>query len=267
MANGVYLFGGWTNYYSSDFLPNNSKTWRKGPSLPKKLFGNLYPKCRWQKSHRPSYFCSNEFCMLDGLKISKTEFVLIGVGEYHDKLLKYDIVAKKWTQFNLIIGRHGHSSAFINGKIIISGGKRVVIDAVDEYLARGTEIIDTSTWTSRIVGGFNETMVIRPLPNYHESTTQTRLAHGTAIMTINNEERLLAFGGTKKGTDRTENCEYVFIPEEYMQDGEPIFMDSCKLWDDENEEWVATDFKLRKARKEIRSLSIPWLEKTCKNFM
>ena len=86
-------------------------------------------------------------------------------------------------------------------------------------------------------------------------------------MTINNEERLVAFGGTKKGTDRTETCEYVFIPEEYMQDGEPIFMDSCKLWDDENEEWVATDFKLRKARKEIRSLSIPWLEKTCKNFM
>ena len=142
-----------------------------------------------------------------------------------------------------------------------------VVDAVDEYLATGTEIIDTSTWISRIVGGFNETMVIWPLPNYIESTIQTRLAHGTAIMTINNEERLVAFGGTKKGTDCTEYPESLFLPELYMQDGEPIFMDSCKMWDDENEEWLATDFKLKRARKEIRSLSIPWLEKKSRNCM
>ena len=204
--------------------------------------------------------------MLDGLKISSTEFVLIGVGKYHDKLMKYEIVEKSWTQMNLIIGRHGHSSAFKNGKIIISGGRRVISTIEEELRASGTEIIDTSTWTSRIVGGLYETMIhgwpFGPLL----TRTETRITHGTALMSIGNEVRLMVFGGAKKSTD-AHTSGGVHIPNEYIRDvdGEPIFMDSCKMWDDENEEWVATDIKLKKARKEIRSLSIPWLEKKANN--
>ena len=117
MPNGIYLFGGWTNPYSSDFLPNNSKTWIAGPDLPINEFENIKDTICTTKG------VYEEFCQISGLKISNQELVLVGLGMYHTELMKYNIVSNTWNKLaSLYLGRHGHSCALVGNKILVSGG-------------------------------------------------------------------------------------------------------------------------------------------------
>ena len=38
LANGIYIFGGNSHEMTSEFLPNGSKTWVKGPNIPEPGF-------------------------------------------------------------------------------------------------------------------------------------------------------------------------------------------------------------------------------------
>ena len=242
MKDGVYIFGGWSNPLTSDFLPNGSKNWMKGPEIPKDL----------------KYNCGeyDEFCVIAGHKISNEDLVRVGLGQHHEIAAKYNINTKKWERTTLLIPRHGHSCNYLNGKIIISGGyawKPIPGQQCQfsQMYFVDTEIICPNTWMSRRVDDstFNEDFQCggRPL-----RSGWTRATHGTALMTIGNRIRLIAFGGSIIDTDTRSGISNY---------GTKLFLDSCKLWDEETAKWVDSDLKLSQGRKEIRYLSIPYLER------
>ena len=239
MKDGVYLFGGWSEPLTSDFLPNGSNNWIRGPEIPSDLEYN----CK----------SNNEFCMIAGTKISNEEFVLVGLGELHRILAKYNINTKTWERKPLKIPRHGHSCSFLNGEIIISGGSawRSLDNKCNLNFDVWTEVINTTTWKSRVAinGAFNEDFHYGGTPII---STWTRAAHGTVLMTIENNIRLVAFGGSLINTD--------FRPDVCLHRGK-LFFDVCKMWDEQTEKWVEIDLKLSQGRKEIRYLSIPYLER------
>ena len=270
MPNGIYLFGGWSNPYSSDFLPKNSKTWIAGPDLPIDEFENIKDTICTTKG------VYEEFCQISGLKVSNQELVLIGLGMYHTEVIKFNIVSNTWNKLtSLYFGRHGFSCALVGNKIMVSGGHSNWCPHLQQYsfemsgkLFMKSEIIDINEINS------GRTRFVEILPIWYntagDNTSGTRkrtrynhgpcryepgaglgfrpfrASHGIAFMTIGNEKRLLAFGGT--------------FYEEHSMKGQQHFPSMCQMWDDEKEEWVYSDLTYHSSLREMRYLSIPYIQ-------
>ena len=199
MPNGVYLFGGNApKTVQGEFLKNGSNTWEMGPSL----------HSSWNGVH---------FGKISGLRISEEEFVLIGVGQRKDTVVKFNIIQKDWTVvMKLKIPRLAHTCALINNKIIISSGANQSRGPNNCIVAQ-SEIIYLPSWNSRVIRDESERVC------YDWSTEQQ-----FGVVTFRNQERLVSFGRRK-----------------------------CKIWNDLKEEWEFIEPELRLNRSAYGILSLP----------
>ena len=166
MPNGVYIFGGEVQNTTpqdvqGEFLANGSTKWEIGPSF----------------LHLDNPFL-RRLCRFSGLRISEEDFVLIGIGQMQNCVVKYNIRQKEWKiVVKMKISRYGHTSALVNNKIIICGG--LLFQSV-EFQAAKTEIIYLTSWTSKVIE--NE-------ENVFNVDLQT-----CGFITFRNQEKLVLFG-------------------------------------------------------------------------
>ena len=155
MDKGVFLFGGYENPTSWEWLPNGSNEWQIGLS----------------KITSPGfmYGCT--------VKVSEYEIALIGGATSKfkgtKKLLTYNIETENWKDYGDILKmeRKNHACVSFNNKIIITGGN-VASDS--------TEIIDINDLTNSISSG---------------KLNQERRHHGLAVAHIGSKRTAVAFGG------------------------------------------------------------------------
>ena len=206
MPNGVYMFGEQpyltAQIVKGEFLENGSTKWEMGPSLDKE---------------NPSFLnCIGQF---SGVRISEEEFVLIGIGNRQNNVVKYNIKQKNWEiVMKMKIPRYGHDSALIKNKIIICGG--ALFDPSSTSIKcppmPKTEVIYLPSWTSKVIE--------------HENVENgsCKCAHvSCGIMTFKNQERLVSFEKTSK------------------------------VWNDDKEEWEVIEPELNISRVGFGILSVP----------
>ena len=119
---------------------------------------------------------------------------------------------------NLIFNtRFGHSCAFINDKIIVSGGKTVSADS--------TEIIPVNTGVPRMVR--------------HGELKVKRRYFG--MMAVGGRyPQIMAFGGKGKNTANQD-----------------VNLKSIEIWDSETEKWRLAPFSMNFARNAFGFLAVP----------
>ena len=218
MPDGIYVFGGCgIHSTTSEFLPNGSKIWEKGPEIPDP---GLWDAC--------------------GIKVSDEELLIIGGHPCRfqpamSRILKYNIMTKAWTILDdLNIGRESHTCALLGDKVIVCGGTNFDYPG-GGYLA-STEVISISgKHPPRKVGDLNN----------------PRCKHGMALTRINDEVKLIAFGGHLR--DWTK---WASMNKEDWNDS-ATYLDSIEIWNDQNETWEVSDLKLKEKKFEFGFLSVP----------
>ena len=123
MPNGIYLFGGTSCPYgpsTSEFLPNVSNVWEKGPKFPKEM-----KRTRMKSIHdvvrdiRLDISFTKGIHVNGGHKISNTKLIIVRVRD----VLKFNIETKEWSYWNkLKEGRIKGCSVISNGKLVVAGG-------------------------------------------------------------------------------------------------------------------------------------------------
>ena len=167
LANGIYVFGSnprYGNYHlSSEFLPNGSKIWEKGPNIPE-----------------PGFECGSAVAISD-IEVVLTGGLDHGYGKGDGRtMMKYNTNTNEWTILkDLKVARRDHSAIFYNGKIILTGGywHNGMVDT--ENVLDSTEIYHLDKECSEMGGNLN----IR------------RQKFGLSVIKKNNSSKLIAFGG------------------------------------------------------------------------
>ena len=223
MPNGIYVFGGkeitseGTSLSgidcltSSEFLANGSLEWQTGPKLP-----------------TGAEFMDGG----DGVAISETELVLMGGfvtthKEYHEdgkdnrtyydgyesnQIWKFNTITEEWHLIgNLKIARINHKAAYLNGKVIVSGG----VSFQNLEAINSTEIFDPhhDNVEPNIVGDLNV----------------SRYRHGIGTILENGTPKIIVFGGF--GGENNPEC-----------------LDSIEKWDPDKKEWKLLQQKLSVGR-------------------
>ena len=179
MPNGIYLYGGSSSKtLQGEFLENGSTKWELGPSLDP--------------------FWSSIHGRISGLRITNDEFVLIGVGQRKEFVMKYNIKQKVWENvMTLKIPRYAHTCALINNKIVISGGIGYSGGAPFHKRPAKTELIYVQSWTSRI---------LEDKKVYQKDSCEEQCG----FVTFKDQERLVSFGWKCKiWNDLKEEWEFV----------------------------------------------------------
>ena len=199
MQNGYYLLsptGG-----NSTILPNDQNEWTLGP-------------------YYDFYFSSGDMAKL--VATSNTEIVGTGGTEVPSRIFKINVITQEIKEIgNLLNGRWSHSSAFFNGKVIVTGGGGNNANP-NFSTSTSTEVIDLESGLSRIVGDLNT----------------NRRSHGMGIVTKNGKPTLIVFGG------------------EFSKAGHEISHDSIEEWDDQTETWRISNLKLNIGRHEFKWCSL-----------
>merc|ERR1711962_1942158 len=123
LKHGGYIVGGWgrTERNSSEFLATGSSVWTQGPDVP-----------------------TLGVRMSCAVKLSDTEFVILGGYDDQTQALHYSETKKMWTEWpRLTHGVYGHSCVRLGDKILVAGGP----------YSKGvrTVIYDTKTGSAREV--------------------------------------------------------------------------------------------------------------------
>jgi len=166
----------------------------------------------------------------DGVAISETELVLMGGfvtnykqndvkdaktyfdGYASDQIWKFNIISEEWLLIgNLKLGRINHKAAYLNGKVIVSGG----MSFQDLEAINSTEIFDPHhiNVESNLVGNLN-------VPRYR---------HGIGTILDNGTPKIIVFSG-------------------FGGESNPEHLDSIEMWDPENKEWKLLQQKLSVGR-------------------
>ena len=218
MPNGIYVFGGRTEgdginsttLTSSEFLARGTSTWQNGPKLP----------------------AAAEF--MDGgqgVAISETELVFMGgvvktkacydeksksiyfEGFASKQIWKFNTISEEWHLIgNLKIARFHHKAVYLNGNVIVSGGKTITVKNSTTVI-RSTEIFDPhiNDVEPILVGKLN----VR------------RSLHGMGTILKNGIRTIIAFGG------------FQFRKND---------LSSIEEWDPEKKEWTLLKQKLSERR-------------------
>ena len=219
MPNGIYMFEGLKNPYSSEFLPIGRNVWESGPKIPAlcSKFSILKP-IRFLR-HIIRDFIQRwkaEAWYSTGHKLSEHEFIIIKV----DQVFKFDTIKNEWTVLHdLKIPRECYSSFIFKGKLFITGGCGMYGSLRSKVLAN-TEVVDLSTMKSTMIGNLNT----------------ARIYHGMSIMKINHELKLVVFGGQTT------------FDHSHM-------LDSIEVWNEHTKSWDKTEIKL--PRKNSRFATTP----------
>ena len=203
MPKGVYLFGGYGSKTTSEFLPKFEKIWQVGPTIPDNGI--------------------NGGC---GVRISNTEFVLIGGYDSRNLVIKYNTETQEWTTMNnLIIGRYDHACAKINQNIIVSGGR----DFNNKILS-STEIIPLISFQPRLAENGNLNI---------PRTLFGMLAVGGTF------PRILALGGLKS------------IPHLNLNSRIDHKIKTIEVWNEDDEVWTEAPFQMKHGRYDFGYLALP----------
>ena len=214
MPNGIYVFGGMgknpenDDLFSSEFLATGTSSWKIGPNLPSGA----------DFLHRGR-----------GVAISETEMVLMGGyvitekwkdetwkdgrvamrGHASKKIWKFNTVTEEWKLIgNLKVARYLHQAVFIEGNIIVSGGR-----TEDSVGSSSTEIFNPHQVNF-------EPLVVNDLNVPREYHLMGKISkHG--IPTV------IAFGG---------------------YNSEHRHLDSIEQWDKEKRKWELLEMKLFERR-------------------
>ena len=196
--SATFIFGGIYAQNTYEYLPKDSTTWILG-------------KCDIPEG------------IADACAIainSGQEILLFGSEDYNDKrILKFDVKNHTFEELptKLKRGRWGARCALIPGtkKVIITGGFG------DHRCMRSTEIFDID----------DSSITKSPYSNWMNFR---RSHHGIGIVTINDEDKLVVFGGLSM--DRT--------------------LDRIEAFNAKTEKWELTDIKLNQERYDFGYLSV-----------
>ena len=209
MINGTYLFAdSKATHMIMEFIAHNKKEWQSGTEIP----GNVITPC-----------------VVD---ISDDEFLIIG-GYDSDtqhpsgRILKFNTKYKKWTDtaIKLEPELQRHRCYTFNKKVIITGG----LSGMNQQKTSVTKIIDIHD---------NGELKIRQAGNM----TENRVDHGMGVIEIDNEYKVIAFGGSDGGT----------------------FLNSVEIWNDINETWSKSSLVLRQPKSSFSFGTFP-TELLCPN--
>ena len=218
MPDGIYVFGGCgVNSTTSEFLPNGSKVWEQGPEIPEPGL--------WDTS---------------GIKVSDEELLIIGgqaclFQPALSRIMKYNIVTKAWTILDdLNLGRESHACAILGDKVIVCGGMNFDYQG-GGYLS-STEVISISG---------------KHLPRKVGDLNNPRCKHGMAITRIDDEIKLIAFGGHLRDWTKWASLK----KQDWNESA--TYLDSIEVWNDVTETWEISDLKLKEKKFEFGFLSVP----------
>ena len=169
-------------------------------------------QCKW---HEISTIPELEISRGDGVAISPTKLIVVGGEKNEEGILEFNISNQQWTRVGILHqGRKDHRCFLFNGNIVVTGGR-------GSLFLNSTEIIK-----------FSKDGIITTTAGY---LNVPRLYHGMGIVTINEESRLIVFGGlTPYG--RT---------------------DSIEEWDDITETWKISSLKLSQPRAKFGYCQLP----------
>ena len=197
-ADGTFIFGGDGNFarYNFEFLPKNSMVWQEG------------------RTKIPDGFTTG--CLVE--VPYKQKILLIGGSDTETRILKFDIETQTFEEMavSLLKERYSHTCAKLPDKnlIVITGG----------YSNGNTH------GTSEIFNLEDNTITSGNPMN------TKRYAHGMAVITIDNEDRLAVFGGDR------DNYHY---------------LDSVETLNPRTKKWEISDLKLEKAKENFGYISLP----------
>ena len=200
----TFLFGGHESKTTYEYLPKDSTTWHKG------------------KTAIPINFVTG--CAIDGK--SNREVLLIGTSSFlnEHRILSFNVKNHTFNEmpFGLNVGRFCHTCAFIpnTNKIMIAGGYKSFSNVETKLFEEldSTEILDVENGTVTMASPMNS----------------KRASHGTGILTINGEDRLVVFGGS---------CD-------------KMKLDSIEIYNTETEKWEIADFKLKFPRNDFSAMTV-----------
>ena len=188
MSNGTYAFGGYTFdnqknqrfCQTSYFLPNGSKQWETGPSIP--------------------YY---EFSEGSALAISSTELILVGGKSIYGNgaILKFNIITNDWTVVgNLQEAREGCFAAIFNQKIIVCNGRN--------YYTFGDDLKSTEILPFKIKELPSGEKVAQFMPIRKGGDTNSVRCHGAiGVVQLEDSEKLVKlnlFQPAEEWNDETE---------------------------------------------------------------
>ena len=160
MVNGIYVLGGTPSPTTSEFLPNGSDKWERGPNIPE-----------------PGFLCGH------GCVISNDEFILTGGKGCHKRVIKFNTTLNLWSILeDLQIPRVHHRSVFFQDKLLLCGGVQPKFENGLEsfYLRPPTEVISLEDGTSTV----------------YECMKELRDGFGLAVVLWTGVPKVIAFGGT-----------------------------------------------------------------------
>ena len=194
----TFLFGGERSRTTYEYLPRGSTKWLMG------------------KTQIPRGFDSG--CAI-AVK-SEKEIWLIGGESTENRILSFNVENHSFQElhFQLTTGRQGHKCAYIpnTNKIIITGG---YIQGYGYGYLNSTEIIDV-----------RDGRISRASP-----MNLKRHQHGMGIVTINGEDKLVAFGGKRSW----QSC-----------------LDCVEVYNTKTRKWEHTDIKLKAPKTSFGFLNV-----------
>jgi len=134
LKHGVYILGGFgkstSTWSSSEFLATGSTVWTPGPNIP----GRVYGSC--------------------GVKLSDTEFVILGGIDDGTQALVYSTTKNKWTEWPKLSEKvYGQSCMKFGETILMAGGRN------SKSVTRRTHIFDIKTGSAREVASLKYSRV------------------------------------------------------------------------------------------------------------
>ena len=212
--SATYFFGGcgrdsygryFENRYSYEYLTQGSSTWILGKN---EIPGGLKHGCAIAVK-------------------SEQEIWLIGGYDTEERILRFNVSDQSFEELpmKLNIGRWGHRCAYIPGtqNILITGGKdkqRILYNSDAGNVLASTEIIDIE----------NESIKMST------SLKCNRALHGIGTVTINDEDRLIVFGGLSKSNANLSGVE---------------------VYDPQTQKWARTSkFKLYNSKNSFNFLTV-----------
>ena len=195
----TFVFGGAQSPRTYEYLPKDSTTWFMGKT---KIPSDFYDGCAIAVK-------SNQEILLIGA---------IGGGFVNRKrILSFNVYDHTFQvlPLQLNVERRSFACAFIpnTNKVMISGGYNINEDYLDS-----TEIIDPEDGSVAMASPMNF----------------KRCGHGLGVITINGEDRLVAFGGSERHVDH----------------------DSVEVYNHQTNRWETTNIKLKGAKSDFGFLNL-----------
>ena len=201
MPSETYFLGGSgeTLEATTEILEHDNFTWHLGLEIPS---ANLYSGC--------------------GVKISDTEFLIIGGLFSETRILKWNTQDKQWhnSSIRLPYEVSNHCCILFNKKVIVTGGTD---DARNEIST--TIIID--------IGQEDGGLTVRKGGDMNQS----RAFHGMGIITIENIPSVIAFGGVNSNVEGGR--------------------DSIEVWNDNEETWSMFNSSLKVPNYSFGFVTLP----------